>query len=633
MNRPAPPSLDGRASALAVGLLAGAVYLNSLGNGFAYDDVHIIELNSGIQAWQTLPEALLRPYWPGPFGKELGLWRPVTSGMFGVAHIVGSGSPFVFHAMNVLAHVANSLLVLGLLRLLLSASAALSGALLFAVHPVHTEAVANVVGFSELASTAFVLVALIVHIRGGAVSSWSTALTIGVLYALGFGAKESAVTLPGLIFLVDAARVRLSLSEIPRYIRDRWRVYLILLTLTIALLLARLQILGSVASPIAPLGAGLLDEIPRIWTLGEVWMHYVRLWVFPIDLSADYSPGVIPISVGWGVENTLGVGLILLLLSAALLSWRKPDLMRGHDSGKSAAFGAVWFLITISPISNTVFLSGVLLAERTLYLPSVGLAAASGWLVLRLARDRRRVAWIGFSLALVTGSVRTWVRNPSWHDSVSVFNTMIADYPQSGRSQWILGDELMGRGRVSEALRSYRAAILLLGRDYQPLVAISRKLMAEEHYRAAELLLKFAIEDSPQYPVAFGLLASIRAEYGDADETEAYARAALELESFDPIRQHLLAWALIRQGLVEEATAARARGIEQGEVVFWQQDMFEAYGRMAQADSMGAYAWVDSAWSRVVTDVGRATLDSLRVADFGLAPLREERNGPPDRYQ
>ncbi len=414
------------------------MYLNSLGNGFAYDDVHIIHLNQGIQSWQSLPAALLSPYWPGPLGQELGLWRPVTSGLFGVGYMVGGGSPFMFHVVNVLAHAATSILVLVLLRLLLSAPAALSGALLFAVHPVHTEAVANVVGFAELVSTGFVLAALIVHLRGGSVSSWSNAVFVGVLYAIGFGAKESAVTLPGLIFLVDAARTRLGFAQLPRYIIDRWRVYVVLLAVALALLWARVQILGNVASPLPPLGAGLLREIPRIWTLGEVWMHYVRLWVFPLDLSSDYSPGVIPVSFGWRVENSLGVGLILVLLGLSLAAWRRPDLGggKGDNSGKAAAFGAVWFLIAVAPTSNTIFLSGVVLAERTLYLPSVGLAAASGWFFVRLARDHKRLAWVSFSVVVFAGGVRTWLRNPSWFDNVSVFVTLIGDYPHSGRSQW-----------------------------------------------------------------------------------------------------------------------------------------------------------------------------------------------------
>lgn len=621
MKRLESPLRDVRTAGVLVGAVAGLIYLNALGNGFAYDDLHIVRDNAAIQSWATLPGALVVPYWPGDYGTELGLWRPVSTAFYGIQHILSGGSTVVFHAVNVLAHVGVSLLVLALLRLLLSAPAAFAGALVFAVHPVHTEAVANVVGFSELISTAAIVAALIVHIRGGPRSSWRTALLVGVLYAIGFGSKESAVTLPGLVLLVDAARSRLGFGELPRYLADRWRVYVVMFVVSMLLLWGRFQVLGSIAAPFAPLGGDMLYEIPRIWTLGEVWVHYVRLWVFPLDLSSDYSPGVIPISIGWRIDNALGIGLALLFLGLALYAWRRPSLEAGRDTSKAAAFGGVWFLIAISPISNTVFLSGVLLAERTLYLPSVGLAAATGWLVVRIAQDRRKVAWIGLTVAVLASSVRVWTRNPTWYDNATMLTVLIRDYPQSGRSQWVLGDVLVLRGRVSEGLRSYRAAISLLGTHYQLVTEISKRLMDEEHYRAAEVLLRFAADDSPQYPLAHGLLALIRAEHGDAEAAEALARTSLELEDQDPTRHHLLAWALASQGRMEEAAEARARGLEQGRAVFWQQYVYEAYSKRAAGDSIGAYAAVDTAWSRVYTDIGRATLDSVRVSEFGLEPL------------
>src|SRR5690606_15099747 len=132
-------------------------------------------------------------------------------------------------------------------------------------------------------------------------------------------------------------------------------------------------VLGALADPVGPMGADVLAEIPRIWTLGEVWVHYVRLWVFPLDLSADYAPNVIPISFGWNATNVVGVALALAILALAWASWRTRALARGEESPRAFGFAVVWFVIAISPIANILFLSGVLLAERTLYLPSVGL--------------------------------------------------------------------------------------------------------------------------------------------------------------------------------------------------------------------------------------------------------------------
>ena len=621
------PLRDRRSAVLLVGLVAGLVFANSLANRFAYDDLHIVETNSAIQSLASLPRAMIMPYWPGDYGRELGLWRPVTTGLLGLQYVIGGGSPVLFHAVNVLWHMLASVLVLLLLLELMAPPAALAAGLVFAVHPVHVEAVANVIGLSEMLSATALLAACLIHVRTGPRSGWVAALAIGALYAVGFGAKESAVTLPGIVFLLDAARRRIAFPDLPGYIRDRWRVYTALLAVAGGLLAARYHVLGSLASPFGPIGADILTEIPRIWTLAEVWTHYVRLWVFPLDLSSDYSPNVIPISLGWNATNTVGLVLALVILTVAKISWKRPALGPDVETSRIAAFGVVWFVITISPISNTLFMSGVLLAERTLYLPSVGLAGATGWLFVRLCRERPTGARVALVVVLMLSGVRCWTRSPTWVDNPTMLSKMIEDYPHSGRSQWILGDAFLRQGRVSDGLRSYRAAINILGPHYQLITEISKQQLDIERPRAAEGLLRFASNNSPEFPLALGLLAEIRADYGDAEGTERYARQSLELDDFDPTRHHMLAWALAAQGRWEEARAARARGLEQGRAFFWQQYIYEAYMRREEGDTAGAYAAIDSAWTGVATQVGRATLDSVRVTEFGLESLLADPEG------
>ena len=264
------PWRDVRSGALLVAVVAAAVFANSLANGFAYDDHHIVFENTAIQSLETLPGTLIAPYWPNQYGRELGLWRPVTTVAFGLQWIVSGGSPWVFHLVNVLGHVAASVLVLLLLAELMPLVAALVAAAIFAVHPVHVEAVANVVGFSEVFSTCALLAACLVYLKRPASGGWGVALAVGGLYALGFGAKESAVTLPALVFLLDAARRPIGVRELGPYLRERWRVYGVMLVVAVGMLAGRFAVLGSVARPFAPLGASQLEELPRIWTLSRI---------------------------------------------------------------------------------------------------------------------------------------------------------------------------------------------------------------------------------------------------------------------------------------------------------------------------------------------------------------------------
>ena len=613
---------DVRAAAVVVGLVAALVFANSLRNQFAYDDVHIIVDNPAIHSMETLPGALTQPYWPDAYGRELGLWRPVTTGALGLMHVVSGGSPALFHTVNVLAHAAASALVLLLCAALMPLLPSLLAGLVFAVHPVHVEAVANAIGLAEMLSSLAILAACLVHVRSPDRSGWRHALTIGALYAVAFGAKESGVTLPGLIFLVDAARRHIALGDLGAYVRDRWRPYVVMAVVAGALLAGRYAVLGSIANPFAPLGADLLAEIPRIWTLGEVWTHYVRLWVFPLDLAADYAPNVIPISFGWHATNVVGASLTLCILVMALIAWRRPAMLPGTTTARAAAFGVVWFLVAISPTANVLFLSGVLLAERTLYLPSVGLAAATGWLAVRLARERPRVVWVLLVLALAAGTARTWTRTPTWRNNQTFFLTMLRQLPHAGRSQWILGDQFVAAGDLSQGLVAYRAAVGILGGHYTVVTQIAQRLMDAGAYGSAERLLTFAWRDSPEFPFAASLLAWIRAMHGDAPGTESWAREALSLYERDAVRWHLLAWALAAQGEWDEARRARQRADELAQAAFWQQWMYQAYVRREAGDTVAALEAVDSAWATVTNEQGRRAIDSVRVEDFGLEPLR-----------
>ena len=326
---------------------------------------------------------------------------------------------------------------------------------------------------------------------------------------------------------------------------------------------------------------------------------------------------MIPISLGWNAANLVGLVLALVVLVGSLVAWRRGALGAGSNSARAAGFGIVWFMVTISPVSNVFFLSGVLLAERTLYLPSVGVAAALGWLVVRLSRDRPRGAWVGLALVVLLMGARSWDRNPTWYDNDTVFPTLIRDYPQSGRSQWILGDAFFRQGRIQQGLLTYRAAIDLLGAHYRLLTEISKRLIANGYYEPAQGLLEFAYRNEPELPVAPGLIAVIRSELGDAAGTEEWVLRSLVVHDEDPVRHHLLAWALAEQGRWVEAAAARERAIELGEGDYWQQWVSLAQLRAFSGDTVAARVALDSARVKAVSDSGAEQVNALYIDLLG----------------
>ncbi|MBI4544077.1 MAG: hypothetical protein HY703_02650, partial [Gemmatimonadetes bacterium] len=283
--------------ALAVAALACAVYLNSLANGFAMDDVAVIQRNDRLHSAGRLLEVLTTPYWPAkePIASP---YRPVTSLSFALNWAAGRGHPGAFHAVNVLLHAAvAALLLLLLLRLGLPAAAATLGAAVFALHPVHTEAVANIVGRAELLVACFVLIAALAYLRSTA-RPWLRIPAIALAYALALGSKENAIVLPALLVLLELFRPDRDRPLRTALWRERW-VYIALILVTAGFAAVRSPVLGVLTSgDVAAYIAGLSTS-SRIATALRIWPEYLRLLFYPRDLIADYGPGVIFPVTSW----------------------------------------------------------------------------------------------------------------------------------------------------------------------------------------------------------------------------------------------------------------------------------------------------------------------------------------------
>lgn len=638
--------------------LAAIVYLPSLGNGFAYDDLLIIVQDRTIRSLGGIPELLVRPYWPGEDGVAFGLWRPVTSISLSLLWVVSDGTPWVFHLANVLLHAAVTagVVVVGA-RVLPVRVAAIAG-LVFAVHPVHVEAVANGVGIAELLAAGFILLALERATRGGEAraaqgslptpsSRVAEARDVGFLYLLAFLSKESAVVLPGLLFLLDAGRGRWTAGDVGAAVRERGHLYVGMAGVAAAVLLARTQILGTVADPTPALGAQLLAEIPRIHTVGEIWAEQLRLLAWPARLTPDYAPAVLSVTTVWTMRGAAAVVAVLSFLAGSGLWFRTRR--RGADD--AVPLGILWYVVAVSPITNLVFVAGVLVAERTLYLPSIGAcwAVAGLWGVATDARRRPAVqpaagpdpessvglrafrplglGPVGLGLlavVLIAGGARSIRYQPAWASQEAIFEHMVEATPESGRSAWIRGDYLAETGDLSGALREYRVAIGRLGPEYVFLTETARRLLSAQLPEAAVPLLTRAFEAQPRKVLPPRLMTVIRAREERWPEAELWAQRTLERDSEDRTALHLLSAALAGQERWTEAVEARERVIELGEGRAWQQWFWLIELRARAGDSEGAREAADSARIRAPGADAVRQIDSLSTAFVGA--LRVSQN-------
>ena len=436
-----------RALPWLIAVIAVAVYANALRNGFALDDASIVAHNTNVQHFAPLGDAWFSAYWPNlPF--QEGLYRPLTIVSYMVEWALWPGNAAGFHLVNVLLHGAvSALVVVLLLRLGAPAVAAAVGGVLFAIHPVHVEAVAGIVGYAELMSALFVLVACLVHLsrRGPAVLRW-TAITACFLAALLI--KETAVSLPLLLVIVDG----LDPNRRDRLWRKVWAdapLYLLLGAVFGGYLGLRYAVLGVFAgSTTAP---GLIGKsfAVREATAVHTWLQYLRLMLWPRDLVGNYGPNVI-VAATWrqpGVYVALAVGLAVLGSAWALR----------HRSRWYAA-GVAWFVASIFVVSNLFISVGVVLAERTFYLPSIGLAFIAVPVTVWLGRRARRPAIAVAGLLAALAVARVWTRTPVWHSTDTVLSDLAMHHPESFAAQMYIGDAAMKAGHPAEAVRHYAVA-------------------------------------------------------------------------------------------------------------------------------------------------------------------------------
>jgi tetratricopeptide (TPR) repeat protein len=495
-------------------LVAALAYANAVANDFALDDGGVIVRNALVHDWRGVWRAFATPYWPDGGGQ----YRPLTIAHFTADWVLSGGDPRWFHALNVAWHAAASLAAWAVLRGLLSAGGALGAALLFAVHPVHVEAVANVVGRAELIAATGVLTALWLHRRG---SAWAA-----VPFALGLCAKESAIVFLGLAPLLDLAA-----GTLPRAPRDVARRYGASVAVAVAFIAAMLWVLRGGAVSSAEYLWGGVGAGQRILTMVAVLPHVARLLVFPVDLSADYSPAYLRFFDGVDLAFLAGVALSAAYLLALPAVWRRD---------RAAFVGLAWIPVAWSPVANVAFASGVILAERTLYLPSVGVVLLAGVALERLARRRRGLALAGAAVVLGAATGRTWTRTPVWRDNRTLVVRTATDHPEAYWIHAAMGNLWIRIGDRAAAAREFDRALTLFPRNPEVWEMAGENRRAIGDLAAADSLFTRGLALAPRRDYALRLFrGDVRLARGDAPTALADAEAVLRTHR-DSLQPRLL---------------------------------------------------------------------------------------------
>ena len=447
-------------AAVLVALTALIVYAGSLGGGFVFDDGFQILGNWWLEDASSLPEIFSSAAWGFDPERTSNYYRPLMHVVFMIDYHLFGFSPWGYHLVNIIAHALNSILVLLLaLRLftgegeessvvgaIKGSHLALASALIFAVHPVHSEAVAWVSAIPELGFTLFFLLSLYLYIRAdgskscGAFVPWFSGLSF--ILALLF--KETAVMLIFVIFAYDIC-LKSRVVKLKRYLP-----YLIILG---AYITVKLTVSGGLAPKVQHDGLTAFLYFINIFPL---IMDYIRLVFFPVDLNAFYL--FHPILKVTEVRLVASLIIIIPFIALFVVSFR--------GKGRAASFAWLLALFTIMP---ALYIAGAgargsAFAERYLYLPSAGfIIFLIYWLALFLRRFTPRRAALLFAVIIVVVSVAFAAaavsRNRVWKDNYSLWKDTSQKTTGSDLVYVNLGSAADSLGLRDEALSAYERAL------------------------------------------------------------------------------------------------------------------------------------------------------------------------------
>lgn len=448
-----------RAVALGIVVLVLAACLpfaRTLGHELVWDDHYLVADVAACDREGGLSAVAAAPFLPEQNDPD-NYYRPVTNLSLWLDGRLGGGSAAAYHATNLLLHVLNALLVGRLLVLLLGVGfGALSGAVLFAAHPVQVETVAFTAARTDLWATFFVLLATMAWMasrRKGLPAGRRALLLTGVAcaYAAGALAKETAIVLPLVLAAWDALGVGRG-EAAPANWWTRNRAAAVAFAVALGLVAgARAHALGAVlvtGGPAASLQGPLAIREPGLALAAAV--RLLGLLVVPWPLNSLYTREHLVLGAVSSVAAALLVAGVIWLGRTRL--------------GRIGWVAAAWIGIFLAPALLVPSGSATLAAERYLYLPAVGfalLAGAACGLLTPLRPSVRRVAWGLVTVLLVSLGTMSAVRAAVWRDDLTLTADQLRTAPRSAFAHDLHGQALLARERWAEALEQFRQAVAL----------------------------------------------------------------------------------------------------------------------------------------------------------------------------
>ena len=550
-------------------LLVALCYVNSLPNDFVFDDGPIVSSNPVIRTISPI-QFLKSPYWTKQ--QYAGIYRPFVVFSLSVDYAIWKRWAPGFRLTNLAVHAINGVLVFSLYQSIAGAGIVpLIAMIIYLVHPVHTEAVTTIVGRSELFAACFLLAAWLLFRQGR--TGWAA-----LAFFLALLSKENAIVLPAILLLTSpfgrgqrrdsqqagaqgegsgpetltlSRGFALSGSRFAPSPKGRgWIRLLPMIFVALVYLALRYSVLGGLGIPVsAQYMGGRLTYFERLLTSGRVFIQYLILIFYPLNLAGDYDYNAIPIAnfVDW--DAWLG----LLLIAATVVT----AYFYRHRNW-AVSLGLSFALIAFIPASNWIMPISILMAERFLYLPFIGLALVGATAVSQLEDRRlRRLAGIGaLCMAIVLCNSHDYIRR----DDFTFFKNMVRVVPNSAKARLGWGFALTKAGRNDEAERELEAGLRIIP-DYPELLSVLAlvRTTSTSCVRAWPLL-SLAIQIDPKHADTQRRMADCYLKEGRVSEAESmYRQAAQSIPNPDAMLYFMWGVSLENSGQSTDAIAAYER--------------------------------------------------------------------------
>lgn len=484
-------------------------YSNVFGNSFIYDDEFLIQRNQLLRTWDGLWRAFTTSSTGGAGGQDA-FYRPLQVAIYTLVYQFFGPSTAAFHTLNLFLHLLNfSLLALLALNVGFSATVAGLAALLWAIHPIQTEAVTYMSATADSLYVLFVLLGLLIILPRKTPTRYLGALLCFVLALL---SKESAIVFPAALASI------LFVSE------ERWRLSHYFVTIPFWLcafgyLLLRMTVLHFDGTFNFYKTSNVYTEsiILRSWTFLATLPNYFWLLIFPHNLHMDRS---FPVYTGVSWEPMIGVLILIALLSCLWFERNKKFAF--------FSFASLWFLTTHSPHTGVFVPVNALFLEHWMYLPSQSLFLATTYIFLR-DKPAKRYQISALFFVIVFLAILTYRQNQIWKTPIRFFTHIIDSEPRVPRVRHNLASAYADAGDPQKAMELFKEAIALSDTYSEPHHNLALLLIQAGKYDEAKEHLERALQINPNFFYSARVLRDLYKDLNQPSESEEYDKIYREI--------------------------------------------------------------------------------------------------------